>query len=123
MVVDLTKPLRPQAEVAMKLRFANHHIDEREEPSAKGFEKPELDKFDVGNAVNYDNRYNDLGYQSIRGREQQLIDARGGAQSDTGEPYQTENPIRAVAKDHEWGRRFWDVATARFGYLARYTGK
>ncbi len=123
MVADLNKPLQPQAELAMNLRFKNHHIDERDEPSAKGFEKPKLDKFDIGNAVNYDNRYKDLGYQAIRGREQQIIDMRGGAWSDTNpNPHETENPIRAIAKDHIWAQRFWEVANARFGWGGRYTG-
>lgn len=123
MVADLNQPLRQQADEAMNLRFKNHHIDEREEPSAKGFQKPDLDKFDIGNAVNYDNRYKDLGYQAIRGREQQVIDMRGGAWSDTNpNPHKTENPIRAVAKDHLWAKRFWEVANARFGWGGKYTG-
>jgi RHS repeat-associated protein len=123
MVVDLNKPLRPQALEAVRLRDLNHHVDERDEPQSSAFLPAELDKFDVGAAVRYEDRYNDIAYQAIRGREQQLIDARGGSWSDTGQPYQTENKERGVAKDHEWGRVFHEMSNARFQEeLHRYTG-
>ena len=126
MVVDLNKPLRPQAYMAIDLRELNHHVnfDENEEPKGPGWDPIDLDKFDVGGAVNYKNRYDDKGYQAIRGREQMLIDYRGGAQSDTkGGPKQTENKVRGVAKDDRWGRTFHDMAIRRFGEeIHPYTG-
>lgn len=124
MVIDLNLPLRPQAIVAMNAREANHHmnLDENDEPTGD-FDPAELDKFDIGTAVNYENRYKDIGYLSIRGREQQLIDYRGGAQSDTKPgPHQTENTIRGVSKTHEWGRVFDHYATQRFARINKYTG-
>ena len=127
MVVDLKKPLRPQALEAIALRDLNHHIDydENEEPQGPGFEPADLDKFDVGTAVDYADRYDDLGYKAIRGREQMLIDYRGGAQSDTKPgPKQTENTVRGVAKDNDWGRAFHAIAIFRFGEeLHEYTGR
>jgi hypothetical protein len=78
--------------------------------------------FDVGTAVDYSKRYDDQAYWRIRGREQQMIDFHGGAQSDTGRPYRTENIVRAVAKDNPYGKRFHDAATSRWGQLYRYTG-
>ena len=127
MVVDLKKPLRPQALEAIALRDLNHHIDydENEEPQGPGFEPADLDKFDVGTAVDYADRYDDLGYKAIRGREQMLIDYRGGAQSDTKPgPKQTENTVRGVAKDNDLGRAFHAIAIFRFGEeLHEYTGR
>ena len=122
MVVDLNRPLRPQAVAAVKARDRNHHIDETDEPEDPAFGPARLDKFDIGTALNYDDRYNDLGYRAVRGREQQLLDYRGGAQSDTRPgPKQTENAIRAVGREHAWGRVFHDTATVRFGEeLHRY---
>ena len=55
MVIDLNKPLRPQAIAAVQARDANHHIDENQEPQDAGFERAYLDKFDAGTAVNYAN--------------------------------------------------------------------
>jgi hypothetical protein len=73
-------------------------------------------------AVNYKNRYNDVAYWQIHGREQQLIGFFGGARSDTGKPYRTENDVRGVGKDNPLGRQFHDAATAKWGQLHRYTG-
>jgi hypothetical protein len=66
--------------------------------------------------------YDDVAYWRIRGREQQLIDSLGGARSDTGEPYRTENAVRGVAKDNPRGRRFHDAATELWGLLHPHTG-
>lgn len=122
-MVDLNKPLRPQAEAAVGARDANRHIDENDEPNTPGFGRAVVDKFDVGNALDYKNRYQDFAYFSIRGREQQLIDFHGGARSDTRpSPNRTENPIRGVAKDHRFGRIFHEAASYNFGELHPYTG-
>jgi RHS repeat-associated protein len=124
-VIDLNKPLRPQAEAAVQARDENHHIniDENEEPKDAGFQAAVPDKYAVGKAVNYARRYSDVAYLQIRGREQQLIDYHGGAQSDTRPgPKRTENAIRGVAKDHRLGKVFHAAATLKFGRLHRYTG-
>jgi len=82
-----------------------------------------LDKFAVGDAVNYKDRYKDLAYLAIRGREQQLIDFHGGSRSDTNpKPPRTENPIRGVAKSNRYGTVFHEAANAKFGQLHKYTG-
>jgi hypothetical protein len=122
MVVDLHKPLRPQAVAAVNARDLNHHIDENDEPKSPAFQEALLDKFDVGTAVNYANRYSDIAYWRIRGREQQLMDSFGGAQSDTQKPYRTENLQRGVAKDNPLGRLFHDAAVKQWGQLHPYTG-
>lgn len=122
MVIDLRKPLRPQAVAAINARDSNHHIDENAEPQKPEFRPALLDEFDVGTAVSYANRYNDVAYWRIRGREQQLMDSLGGAQSDTREPYGTENVQRGVAKDNPLGRLFHDAATKKWGQLHPYTG-
>ncbi|MCY1074040.1 hypothetical protein [Archangium lansingense] len=80
------------------------------------------DELDVGTAVSYANRYSDVAYWRIRGREQQLIDFQGGAQSDNQAPYRTENVQRGVAKDNPLGRLFHDAATRLWGQLHPYTG-
>ncbi|MCY1075318.1 hypothetical protein [Archangium lansingense] len=60
MVVDLHKPLRPQAVAAVNARDLNHHIDENDEPKSPAFQEALLDKFDLGTAVDYANRYSDI---------------------------------------------------------------
>lgn len=122
MVIDLNKPLRPQALAAVDTRDSNHHLDENDEPKGLGFRPAVLDEFDVGTSVSYANRYSDVAYWRIRGREQQLMDSLGGAQSDTREPYRTENVQRGVAKDNPLGRLFHDAATKKWGQLHPYTG-
>ncbi|WP_157758729.1 hypothetical protein [Cystobacter fuscus] len=122
MVVDLGLPLRLQAEWAIRLRDMNHHVDENEDPKDASFAQAQLDVFDLGAAIDYNQRHDDPAYWRIRGREQQLIDFNGGAQSDTGKSHRTENIVRAVAKDNPRGRRFHDAATIRWGELHRYTG-
>ncbi len=134
-VIDLNLPWRPQAIAAMRAREAKHHIDDR--PDAK-FDPAVLDKFAVGSAVDYSERYRDIGYLAIRGREQQLIDDEGakeyhklpltipfngGAWSDTPSPHLTENDIRGVAKEQTfWGPIFHAASNLLFGTLAPYTG-
>jgi hypothetical protein len=46
----------------------------------------------------------------------------GGAWSDTGEPYKTENALRGVAKANPQGRRFHEAATSYWGKKSEYTG-
>jgi hypothetical protein len=122
MVVDLRQSLALQAIAAVLLRDKNHHMDENAEPENAAFADAEIDRFDVGSAIDYGRRYDDGAYWRIRGREQQLIDSLGGARSDTGEPYRTENAVRGVGKDNPRGRRFHDAATEWWGLLHRYTG-
>jgi hypothetical protein len=122
MVVDLSQSLALQAIAAVLLRDKNHHMDENAEPKNAAFADAEVDRFDVGRAIDYGQRYNDVAYWRIRGREQQLIDSLGGARSDTGEPYRTENVVRGVAKDNARGRRFHEAATDLWGALHPYTG-
>jgi hypothetical protein len=122
MIVDLAAPRRLQAALAVLIRDRNHHLDENAEPKVAVFTEAEVDKFDVGTAVDYDRRYDDVAYWRIRGREQQLMDSLGGARADTGEPYRTENAVRGVAKDNPRGRRFHDAASALWGHLHPYTG-
>jgi len=127
MIVNLRRPLSVQADEAIRARDRNHHIDETNEPKGAEFDAAEIDGYDIGAAIDYDRRYTDLAYWRIRGREQQLIDfhgglPKGGAQSDTGEPYRTENVVRAVAKDNKLGKQFHDAATLHWGQLYPYTG-
>ncbi len=122
MVVDLTKSLDIQASLAVTFRDMNHHVDDNDEPNGAAFDFARVDQFNIGAAIDYDRRYDDAAYWRIRGREQQLIDSHGGAQSDTGKPYRTENIVRGVAKDNPWGRRFHGAATERWGQLHPYTG-
>ena len=122
MIVDVTQSLALQAIAAILLRDKNHHMDESVEPENAAFADAEVDRFDVGSAIDYGQRYDDVAYWRIRGREQQLIDSLGGARSDTGEPYRTENAVRGVAKDNPRGRRFHEAATELWGLLHPYTG-
>jgi hypothetical protein len=101
------------------------------------FRPANLDRLTVGYTVNYAERYRDVGYLAIRGREQQLIDYygkmranefgikgfSGGAQWDTnpGTPL-TKNAIRGVIKDNSLGEVFHDAANLALGELAPYTG-
>jgi len=135
-VIDLTKPWRLQALAAVRLRDANHHVDEKDEPNDPSFEPAVLDQFAVGLAVDYNKRYSDVAYLAIRGREQQLIDYHGaqrakelklerfdgGARSDTPTPQLTENKDRGVSKNNPYGEIFHTAANLKFGELYRYTG-
>jgi hypothetical protein len=122
MIVDLIQSLEFQAIAAVLLRDKNHHMDESAEPKSGAFADAEVDRFDVGSAIDYGQRYDDIAYWRIRGREQQLIDSLGGARSDTGAPYRTENAVRGVAKDNPRGQRFDEAATEFWGSLHPYTG-
>jgi hypothetical protein len=124
MVIDLDENLEAQANLAVASRDLNHHInkDENDEPKSPEFLPAVRDEFDVGTAVKYANRYGDVAYWRIRGREQQLIDFHGGAQSDNQAPSRTENVQRGVAKDNPLGRLFHDAATKHWGQLHPYTG-
>ena len=44
-----------------------------------------------------------------------LIDYFGGAWSDTGKPYKTENAVRGVSKDNKEGKQFYTAAKDRWG--------
>lgn len=143
MVIDLSKniPLEQWANAAVAARDANHHIeDEAPEPKDPTYTQAKLDKFAVGRAVNYSNRYKDFAYLAIRGREQQLIDGygakrlaetgrteelknyAGGAKSDT-KPAVTENSIRGVGKANKMGRYFHAAAIVYFNQEPHpYTG-
>lgn len=122
MVVDLAVSLEFQAALAVLLRDKNHHLDENAEPGGTMFSLAQTDRFDVGTAVDYGRRYDDVAYWRVRGREQQLIDSLGGARSDTGAPYRTENAVRGVAKENPQGRGFHVAATELWGQLHPYTG-
>jgi hypothetical protein len=124
MIIDLLKSHKLQALLAIAARNTNHHIeDQQPEPQEHGFSEARADEFDVGNATDYSKRYEDIAYWRIRGREQQLIDFHGGAQSDTGEPHRTHNVVRGVAKENKNGRRFHKEATEYFKEeLHPYTG-
>lgn len=122
MVVDLAESLDLQAALAVLLRDRNHHLDEDFEPKGAAFLPARVDRFNVGSALDYSRRYDDVAYWRIRGREQQMIDSLGGAHSDTGEPYRTENAVRGVAKDNPLGSRFHAAATELWGQLHPYTG-
>jgi hypothetical protein len=136
-VIDLDKDWDIQAEAAVRERNKRRKHDENKEPKKPGFVDPVLDRYAVGYAVDYTQRYRDAAYVAIRGREQQLIDFHGarrakqrgispfvgGARSDTGsgEPL-TENAIRGVARDNPNGEVFHLNANLHFGELAPYTG-
>lgn len=58
-----------------------------------------------------------LGYYAIRGREQQLIDSKGGIGAKG-----LLNQRRAVGKFNPYGILFHEASNFRFGKLARYSG-
>ncbi|MDF3301636.1 LamG-like jellyroll fold domain-containing protein [Streptomyces tropicalis] len=86
-------------------RDAGHHMTE------KGFGPAVLDKFAVA-TKSVAERHSDPAYQAIRGREQQLIDAFGGAQSAGGT---SGNAIRGVAEDNSLRGIYMNAATVAFG--------
>ena len=63
-------------------------------------------------------------YESIRGREQQLIDSCGGVeyQCDGVDDDRVENTIRSVGKNNKRGCEYWDASNNSFGVLAAFTG-
>jgi len=101
-------------------RDARHHV------SGKGWGAVRVDRSIVSTYNGYAQSA-DPAWWAIRGREQQLIDLNGGAQSDfiptTGNYGTSGNKIRAVAKGNPMGRTYWTEATAVFGPLTPYTGK
>ncbi len=106
----------------LETRDQNHHVnsDENDDEPKAGYGPANLDVYAVGSkGVNYSNRYQDLAYWEIRGREQQLIDKYGGSKSDEGT---SGNTIRGVGKDNINGRAFHVAASMRWGELSPYTG-
>ena len=89
-------------------RHNNHHM------TAKGFSNVEIDQV----------AYGEQGRLAIRGREQQLIDKNGGAQSDTidGHKGTSGNAIRGVSKFNPRGPIYHEAANKAFGNIAPYTG-
>jgi hypothetical protein len=73
-----------------------------------GFGRPQIDRTIMGYPG---------GYYAIRGREQQLIDHRGGIGSRN-----VANAVRGVAKANPLGRAFHEFSNMAFGPLAPYTG-
>jgi hypothetical protein len=102
----------PRAIVAARDR--NHH------KTAEGYGPARLDKQAVATR-SYWIRWTDPAYQAIRGREQQLIDAYGGARSDNPRT-RSGNAIRGVAKENPLGPIYHQAATRAFGQRAPYTG-
>ncbi|MBK0867695.1 RHS repeat protein [Saccharopolyspora sp. HNM0986] len=86
-------------------RDAGHHMDEH------GFGPAQLDKFADAN-LPFVQRHQDLAYQMIRGREQNLIDFFGGAQSAGGT---SGNAIRGIAEDNPLRQTFMDAARGQWG--------
>ena len=89
-------------------RQNNHHMSE------KGFSNVQIDQI----------AYGEKGRLAIRGREQQLIDRHGGAQSDTinGHKGTSGNAIRGVSKINPKGPIYHEAANNAFGNIAPYTG-
>lgn len=107
------------AEQILAERYAGHHMREL------GFRLPTVDRSAVA-TLPVSQRWADPSYQAIRGREQQLIDALGGAWSDVGgrgeQGTRSGNAIRGVSKINPLGRVFHEASTAKFGQAALYTG-
>jgi hypothetical protein len=141
MLIDLNEDLETQALIAMYTRGLRHEKDEEDYSLAavgplsgplSVFDEiteaaltEHLDKYDEGRAINPRDKWKDFAYRAIRGREQQSIDAYGGAWTDTNEkglPHATGNKIRAVSKHNQKGWIYHQAATQRFGELHKYTG-
>jgi RHS repeat-associated protein len=88
-------------------RDAGHHMN------AAGFGRAVVDRYMEG-TLPYSARHNDLAYQAIRGREQNLIDFFGGAQSAGGT---SGNAIRGIAEDNPLRGTFMHAARRIFGLL------
>lgn len=97
---DISKVRLTDEQIVAK-RDASHHM--------KNFSDAELDK------ASYD-RY------AIRGREQQLIDYNGGAQSDLDSPRKSGNQIRGVSRWNKKGMMYWLASTREFKLLFKFTG-
>nr|WP_242457157.1 hypothetical protein [Treponema zioleckii] len=89
-------------------RHKDHHM------AKQGFKNVQIDKF----------AYGEQGRLAIRGREQQLIDKNGGAQSDTinGHKGTSGNAIRGVSKFNPLGPAYHEASNKAFGNIAPYTG-
>jgi RHS repeat-associated protein len=86
-------------------RARNHHMS-----AADGWGSPVLDVAASGAGAR----------EAIRGREQQLIDHHGGAQSEGGA---SGNKIRGVSKWNPRGKTYHEESNDRYGELHPYTGK
>ena len=87
----------------MLARYMYHH------KRGEGFALPTLDRAVQGAQ----------GYPAFRGREQQLIDLNGRAQSEGGT---SGNRIRGVGKLNPLGRLYHNASNLYFGPLYPYTG-
>ena len=89
-------------------RDASHHM------TAEGFGPARLDQFANGR----------IGGAAVRGREQQMIDAFGGARSDPDRrsDSRSANRIRGVSKLNPKGLIYHAAANAAFGNIHPYTG-
>jgi hypothetical protein len=98
----------------LAVRDAGHHI--------RGYLPAQPDTVSDATRPWWD-RHRDPAYRAMRGREQQLIDELGGAQSERRTPpTRAGNAIRGVAKANPRGRLYHAAATAFFGQRAPYTG-
>ena len=87
----------------LEKRHKNHHM------TGQGFSSVTIDKFAYGNAGKF----------AIRGKEQQLIDKHGGAQSDGG---YSGNAIRDVSKINPNRFVYHEASNKAFGNIVPYTG-
>ncbi|WP_460527167.1 golvesin C-terminal-like domain-containing protein [Flindersiella endophytica] len=107
----------PQQIVAARDRG---HVDLKK----RGFLPAEVDR-SLNASMLYHARSADPAYHAIRGREQQLIDAAGGAISDArrkGASTNSANNIRGVSPYNPMGWLYHQAASAAFGQIAPYTG-
>ena len=95
------RPTRLDAQKAVNARNGKSH-----HKTIEGYKNAIVDKFSRSKS-------------SIRGREQQLIDYYGGAQSHGGT---SGNAIRGVGKENKRGLYYHNRASTRFGQLHEYTG-
>lgn len=86
-------------------RDARHHMNR------KGFEEAQIDKVTVAKKSRV-GRQNDPAYQAIRGREQQMIDAHGGAKSAGGT---SGNAIRGISPKNPRRKKYLDAANKHLG--------
>jgi RHS repeat-associated protein len=110
-------PASLTASAIVKARDANHKLKDR--GPKNGYDDAVVDKEAVGSLSDPRAKF------AIRGREQQLVDYWGGAQSDT-KNYPgggvSANKIRAVRANHPLGRIYHEAANMLFGWLHHYTG-
>ncbi len=96
--------------------FSNGETIEEALTAVKARDLSHKDKEGYGPAV-YDQK--STSYTAIRGREQQLIDFHGKAQSEGGT---SGNLIRGVGKNNKAGLIYHNSANSKFGELHKYTG-